>query len=53
MAHLSGSHADLIARVRRVGGQIAAVERALRNNVDCSTVLHLVVAVTSEAGHNG
>jgi DNA-binding FrmR family transcriptional regulator len=45
MAHLSGSNADVIARVRRIGGQVAAVERSLRENADCSTVLHRVAAV--------
>ena len=45
MAHLSGSNADLIARVRRIGGQVSAVERSLRDDVDCATVLHLVAAV--------
>ena len=45
MAHLSGSNADLIARVRRIGGQVAAVERSLRDEADCATVLHRVAAV--------
>lgn len=45
MAHLSGSNADLIARVRRIGGQLGAVERSLHDEADCATVLHLVAAV--------
>ena len=45
MAHLSGSNSDLIARVRRIGGQVAAVERSLKDNADCATTLHLVAAV--------
>ena len=45
MAHLSNSNADLIARVRRIGGQVAAIERALRGEADCATVLHRVAAV--------
>ena len=45
MAHLSGPNADLIARVRRIGGQMAAVERSLSAETDCATVLHLVAAV--------
>lgn len=45
MAHLSGTNADLIARVRRIGGQIGAVERALVDDRPCATVLHLVAAV--------
>ena len=45
MSHLSTSQADLIARVRRIGGQVGAVERSLREDADCATVLHLVAAV--------
>lgn len=45
MSHLSGSSANLIARVRRIGGQVSAIERSLREEADCSTVLHLVAAV--------
>jgi DNA-binding FrmR family transcriptional regulator len=45
MAHLSDCNADLIARVRRIGGQVAAVERSLKDNADCATTLHLVAAV--------
>jgi DNA-binding FrmR family transcriptional regulator len=45
MAHLRASNADLIARVRRIGGQVAAVERSLSGEADCTTVLHLVAAV--------
>jgi DNA-binding FrmR family transcriptional regulator len=45
MAHISGSNADLIARVRRIGGQVSAIERSLDERADCATVLHLVAAV--------
>lgn len=45
MTHLSGSNADLIARVRRIAGQVGAVERALVADADCAKVLHLVAAV--------
>jgi len=45
MAHLTGTSSDLIARVRRIGGQVAAIERSLREDADCATVLHLVAAV--------
>lgn len=45
MAHLSRSNPDLIARVRRIGGQVAAVERSLRDEADCAAMLHLVAAV--------
>lgn len=45
MSHLSGSNSDLVARVRRIGGQVNAVERALQADTSCTTVLHLVAAV--------
>ncbi|WP_287980351.1 metal/formaldehyde-sensitive transcriptional repressor [Sphingomonas sp.] len=45
MGHLKGTNADLIARVRRIGGQVSAVERELAADASCAKVLHLVAAV--------
>lgn len=45
MAHLTNTNADLIARVRRIAGQVSAIERALSAEAGCSEVLHLVAAV--------
>ncbi|PZU79601.1 MAG: transcriptional regulator [Sphingomonas sp.] len=45
MAHLSKPNADLIARIRRIAGQVNAVERALEQEAECSDVLHRVAAV--------
>lgn len=45
MAHLSHTNIDLVARVRRIAGQVGAVERALQSDAGCSEVLHLVAAV--------
>lgn len=45
MSHLSGTNADLLARVRRIAGQIGAVDRALQSDSSCTDVLHLVAAV--------
>lgn len=45
MGHLSGSNADLVARVRRIGGQVSAIERALQGEASCAQVLHLVAGV--------
>lgn len=44
MAHLTNTNADLVARVRRIAGQVGAVERALSSDATCSEVLHLVAA---------
>jgi FrmR/RcnR family transcriptional regulator, repressor of frmRAB operon len=41
----------LLARVRRIRGQIEAVERALESEAGCSEVLHLLAA--SRGAMNG
>ena len=45
MGHLHSNSSELIARVRRIGGQVAAVERELAAEASCTKVLHLVAAV--------
>lgn len=45
MPHLSSLNNDLIARVRRIGGQVTAIERALEAGAECEKVLHLAAAV--------
>jgi FrmR/RcnR family transcriptional regulator, repressor of frmRAB operon len=42
--HTKSEKDKLLARVRRVRGQIEAVERALEGEKGCATVLHLIVA---------
>jgi len=44
MAHTIREKAKLLNRVRRVRGQIEAVERALESEKGCVDVLHLIVA---------
>jgi len=44
MAHTIRDKAKLLNRVRRVRGQIEAVERALEDEKGCTDVLHLIVA---------
>lgn len=44
MAHTIREKAKLLNRVRRVRGQIEAVERALEGEKGCADVLHLIVA---------
>ncbi|WP_424753136.1 metal/formaldehyde-sensitive transcriptional repressor [Klebsiella pneumoniae] len=34
-----------MARVRRIGGQVGAVERAMQGGADCAEILQLVAAV--------
>ena len=45
MAHLSKDNTALLARVRRIAGQVGAIERALAAAEDCTTTLHLVAGV--------
>lgn len=45
MSHLIEKKADLLARVKRIAGQVAAVERGLERDAVCAEVLHLVAAV--------
>lgn len=44
MSHLA-TRPELLARVRRIAGQVAAVEKALAANESCAIVLHRVAAV--------
>jgi FrmR/RcnR family transcriptional regulator, repressor of frmRAB operon len=45
MGHTIREKAKLLNRVRRVRGQLEALERAIEEEKGCSEVLHLVVAV--------
>jgi DNA-binding FrmR family transcriptional regulator len=45
MAHLVEKKGELLARVRRIAGQVAAVERGLERDAGCADILHLVAAV--------
>ncbi|CAM3100190.1 transcriptional regulator [Pseudomonas floridensis] len=44
MAHMIDNKADLLKRVRRIAGQVQAIERGLEGDADCATTLHLVAA---------
>jgi DNA-binding FrmR family transcriptional regulator len=45
MGHLIERKGDLLARVKRISGQVAAVERGLERDAACADILHLVAAV--------
>lgn len=45
MGHLIEKNGELLARVKRIAGQVAAVERGLERDVSCADILHLVAAV--------
>lgn len=44
MGHLTDGNDELLKRVRRIAGQVAAIEKALAAGTDCTTTLHLVAA---------
>ena len=45
MSHTIREKIKLLNRVRRIRGQVEAVERALEQELGCADVLHLVAAV--------
>lgn len=44
MAHTIEEKKRLLNRVRRIGGQVAAIEKAIDQEADCSEVLHNISA---------
>jgi DNA-binding FrmR family transcriptional regulator len=44
MGHVAANKDDLLKRVKRIAGQIQAIERALVSDLDCAKTLHLVAA---------
>lgn len=45
MAHTNRNRDKIVARVRRIAGQVAAIERTVIANAPCRDTLHLVAAV--------
>lgn len=50
MAHTSTNKKKLVARVRRIAGQIAAIERAIDSEAGCSQILQQVAAARGAMG---
>jgi DNA-binding FrmR family transcriptional regulator len=44
MAHVLRDKKKLLNRVRRIRGQVEAVERALESGADCTEILHTIAA---------
>jgi FrmR/RcnR family transcriptional regulator, repressor of frmRAB operon len=44
MAHTTRDKQKLLVRVRRIGGQVKAIERALESEQDCFKVLQILAA---------
>ena len=45
MVHMVEKKGDLLARVKRIAGQVGAIERGLERDASCADILHLVAAV--------
>ena len=45
MAHTIRDKGKLLARIRRIQGQAAAIEKALQNEADCMDVLQQIAAI--------
>lgn len=44
MGHLSSQNDALLKRVRRIAGQVEAIERSIVGEADCASTLHLIAA---------
>jgi DNA-binding FrmR family transcriptional regulator len=49
VAHTVHEKTKLLQRVRRLRGQVSAIERALEGDADCAEVMQLTVAVRGAA----
>ena len=45
MSHTQSNKNQLLARTRRIAGQVAAIERAIAEEADCAAILHQVAGV--------
>lgn len=48
--HLQSNQDQLLARVRRIAGQVSAIEKAIANEADCAALLHQVAGVRGAIG---
>ena len=45
MTHTIRDKAKLMARVRRIRGQVEAIERALADEVECERIMHMIAGI--------
>ena len=45
MAHVTRHRRKLLTRIRRIGGQVSALEKSLGSDIDCAAVLTQIAAV--------
>lgn len=44
MGHTTADPDALLKRVRRIAGQVGAIERAIESRAECGAILHLIAA---------
>lgn len=44
MGHITANSDALLKRVRRIAGQVAAIERSIQGHAECGAILHLIAA---------
>jgi DNA-binding FrmR family transcriptional regulator len=44
MGHITSDPDPLLKRVRRIAGQVSAIERSIEDHDECATILHLIAA---------
>ena len=45
MGHIADNRDKIVARIHRIAGQVAAIERSVSADAPCADTLHLVAAV--------
>jgi FrmR/RcnR family transcriptional regulator, repressor of rcnA expression len=45
MVHVTEHRGKLLKRIRRIGGQVTALEKSLQSDIDCASVLTQIAAV--------
>jgi DNA-binding FrmR family transcriptional regulator len=50
MAHMQKNREKVLARVRRIGGLVAAIEKSVQGDAPCGDILHLVAGVRGAIG---
>lgn len=45
MGHITNNRDKIVARIHRIAGQVAAIERSVAADAPCADTLHLVAAV--------
>jgi len=53
MVHTIREKKKLLARVRRIRGQVEAIERALDRRAECERIMHMIAAFAWRRGPDG